>query len=231
MLQLRILESLTDARNYNRWLADLALPFLGHHPVEVGSGLGEFASLWLESGVPRITVSERDPAGVSALRDRLGHDGRVDVVQIDMTQPSLDGRLYSSAVALNVLEHIRDDTGALAAMSGRVEPGGAIIVLVPAHPFAMSAFDRAIGHWRRYTTRTLTATFRQSGLDLEEIHHVNAPGLLAWFVGMRLLRRTPSDTRAVQAYDRLVVPVARRIESAVKPPFGQSLLAIGRRPA
>jgi hypothetical protein len=32
-------------------------------------------------------------------------------------------------------------------------------------------------------------------------------------------------------FDRLAVPVVRRLEQRVTPPFGQSLLAVARRPA
>jgi hypothetical protein len=37
-LQSDVLEDLSDARRYRRWLADLARPYLGQHPVELGSG-------------------------------------------------------------------------------------------------------------------------------------------------------------------------------------------------
>ncbi len=229
MLQLRTLESLTAARNYNRWIAGLALPYLGDHPLEIGSGLGEFASLWLETGVPRITVSEADPAALAELQGRLGEDPRVDVMELDVTQAPVASRAFSAVVAVNVLEHIRDDVGALSAARTLVRPGGAVVVFAPAHEWAMSAFDRAIGHWRRYTIGGLRKTVEDAGLAVDEIRYVNAPGLLAWFVGMKLLRRTPTDARAVRLYDRFVVPATQRLERVVRPPFGQSLFAVGRR--
>ena len=39
-LQTDVLEGLSDARRYRRWLADIALPYLGDHPIEIGSGNG-----------------------------------------------------------------------------------------------------------------------------------------------------------------------------------------------
>ncbi len=103
-------------------------------------------------------------------------------------------------------------------------------MFVPAFPFAMSRFDRAVGHYRRYRRGTLTRVFEAANLRMERIHYVNAPGLLAWFVGMRLLRMTPQDSWSVRLWDRFVIPVARAFESRVRPPFGQSLLAIGSVP-
>jgi hypothetical protein len=40
-LQSRTLESLASVKNYHAWLTDLALPDLGDHPLELGSGLGD----------------------------------------------------------------------------------------------------------------------------------------------------------------------------------------------
>jgi hypothetical protein len=39
-LQSDVLEDLSDAHRYRRWLADLARPYLGEHPIEIGSGTG-----------------------------------------------------------------------------------------------------------------------------------------------------------------------------------------------
>jgi hypothetical protein len=65
---------------------------------------------------------------------------------------------------------------------------------------------------------------------VERLHYVNAPGLLAWFVGMRLLKLTPGEGPLLKVWDGAVVPVARAVESKVRPPFGQSVFAVGRVP-
>ena len=228
-IQHGVLETLEAARNYNAWIASLALPFLGANPIEVGSGTGTLARFWLEAGVPRLTVSEVDPVMLKRLRMSFDADSRVDVEEIDLLHaPSAE---HSALVGLNVIEHVADDVGGLRAAARLVRPGGAVVVFVPAFPFAMSDFDRAIGHHRRYTAATIRRTFSEAGLVVETIRYVNAPGLLAWLVGMRLLRLTPRDGIALSLWDRLVVPLARRVEGRRPPPFGQSLLAVGRTPA
>jgi hypothetical protein len=103
-----------------------------------------------------------------------------------------------------------------------------VVVFVPAFPFAMSDFDRAIGHYRRYTKDAARRAFADAGLVVEELRYVNVPGLAAWTVGMRLLRMRPRDGLVLRGWDRAVVPVARRVENRVSPPFGQSLLAVSR---
>jgi SAM-dependent methyltransferase len=227
-LQTVSLESLSEAKRYHRWLTDLAFPHLGEHPVEIGSGLGGYARTWLDDGLPAITVTERDPSRLRVLKDTFSGDGRVDVQALDVFDPP--HAEYSAMVAMNVLEHIEDHVGALRSAHRLLRPGGAVIMFVPAFEFAMSSFDRAIGHYRRYTTKSLGTAYEEAGLAIQSLHYVNAPGLVAWFTGMRLMGMTPKYGPTVKVWDAGVVPVARAIESRVHPPFGQSVFAVGRVP-
>jgi len=66
-LQSCTLESLTTAVRYHSWLTNLVRPYLGEHPLEIGSGLGDYAQTWIDSGTPQITVSDRDPSRFALL--------------------------------------------------------------------------------------------------------------------------------------------------------------------
>jgi SAM-dependent methyltransferase len=227
--QSRSLESVASAVRYHDWLTALARPWLGDHPLELGSGLGDYARRWLANGVPQITLIERDQDRLDVLRRSFREDARVKVLDVDILDPGVvpDGPGHSSYVAFNVLEHIPDHVGALRAAHRLVRPGGRVVMLVPAFQFAMSEFDRRVGHVRRYTKRSLAQAYREAGLELELVHYVNAPGLPAWFVGMRLLGMTPGDGALLRIWDSVVVPCARAVESRLRPPFGQSVFAVG----
>jgi hypothetical protein len=227
-LQSEALASLASVRNYHSWLTSLAEPYLGQHPIELGSGLGDYAQAWLDGGAPKITLTEIDDARSSFLRRRFQGESRIDVRRLDILDPPTAN--YSSLVAFNVLEHIEDHVAALQASHKLLVPGGAVVVFVPAFQFAMGPFDRRIGHFRRYTKGTLTAAYQAAGLDLELIRYVNAPGLFAWYLTVRLFRWTPGNGPAVQLWDRTITRAARAVEGKVTPPFGQSLFAVGRRP-
>ena len=137
---------------------------------------------------------------------------------------------YSAMVAFNVLEHIPDDVAALRAAHRLVRPGGAVVMFAPAFGFAMSKFDRAVGHVRRYTVGSMIDAMGQAGLSVEQAKYVNIPGLAAWFVGMRApaddAERRPDST----TWDTQVIPRTRRWEAEHKAPFGQSVFAVGRVP-
>jgi hypothetical protein len=103
-------------------------------------------------------------------------------------------------------------------------------MFVPAFPFAFGRFDRLVGHRRRYTKSSLETAFLRADLIPEVIHYVNAPGLVVWFVAVRLLGMTPTSGRLLGLWDAAVVPVARTVEGRVRPPFGQSVFGVARVP-
>lgn len=224
--QTQVLESMADAPRYRSWLLSMAWPYLGDDPIELGSGLGDYAQGWLDLGQPRITVTEADPARLALLGQRFAADARVSVRRIDLDAPGAG--THSSFVSFNVLEHLPDDVAALRAARALVRPGGYVFSFVPAFPIAMSDFDRQIGHVRRYRAASMTKVLVSAGLRPVEVTYVNAPGLLAWILGMRLLRMNPGDGPFMKIWDRTVVPVVRAVEQRIRMPFGQSVVAVGR---
>jgi SAM-dependent methyltransferase len=228
VVQSETLESLASAVNYNAWLTSLALPFLGERPLELGSGLGDYAQAWLDAGVPHVTVSEADPARLADLHTRFGTEPRAEVTSFDIMSPPAGE--HSALVAFNVLEHIPDDVGALRGARTLLRPGGAVVMFVPAFEFAMSRFDRQVGHVRRYTVPAMREAMSRAGLTSIEARYVNLPGLPAWFFGMRLLRMSPGEGPLLSVWDKAVIPLARRWETRHRVPFGQSVFAVGRVP-
>ncbi|MCW2681715.1 MAG: putative methyltransferase [Frankiales bacterium] len=225
--QSQVLEHLVEAANYRRWLVDLALPHLGDDPLEVGSGLGHYAADWAAAGVPRWTASEADPLRLQQLRERFADDPVVRVRELAV--PIEETASHSAVVAYNVLEHVPDDVGALRGFAGLLRPGGAVVLVVPAFPSAMSEFDLAIGHQRRYRRRSLRAAAEAAGLRVEVLHHLNWIGLIAWYLTVKLLKGRPKAGLLLTVYDRGIVPWLRRLEARVTPPFGQSLFLVARK--
>jgi SAM-dependent methyltransferase len=62
---------------------------------------------------------------------------------------------FDIILLFDVLEHIPDDKGFLEALNFHLAPGGRLILNVPACPWAYSEYDKAGGHERRYSIRTL----------------------------------------------------------------------------
>ncbi|MCG5453365.1 class I SAM-dependent methyltransferase [Micromonospora hortensis] len=227
-VQSEVLEGLATAVNHRRWFIELAVPYLGDDPIEIGSGLGDYALEWSER-LPRFTATEADPDRLVQLKERLADRPNVDVRQ--MLLPHNDRGDYSAAVSYNVLEHIEDHVGALQSMRDLVRPGGAVIIIVPAFQFAMGPADIATGHVRRYTKKTLGAAMTDAGLTIEKMHYANALGLIGYFMATKVFRLMPKEGPMVKVYDTLILPATKAAEQLVLPPFGQSVFAVARVPA
>ena len=227
-LQTEILENLTETKHYRDWLCSLARPYLGDNPLELGCGNGDYADHWLSRGLERITLTEIDPVRYELTRQRFADDDRVKFTHVDVEAPqSAD---YTAMVSFNVLEHIDNDWAALRAARSLLRPGGYVFHLVPAFPIGMSDFDRQVGHFRRYRKHDLIWRAQDAGLQIEKVHYLNAPGLIAWMLFMRLLRGHPKPGPLLTIWDSCVIPVERRIERRVRPPFGQSAVLVARTP-
>lgn len=226
-VQSEVLEGLATAVNHRRWFVDLAVPYLGDDPIEIGSGLGDYALEWAPH-FQRFTATEGDPERLVRLKERMAEHPTVDVRQ--MLLPTEETGDYSAAVSYNVLEHIDDHVGALRSISRLVRPGGAIVLIVPAFMFAMSPVDVATGHVRRYTKKTMRAALTEAGLEVEKVHYANALGLIGYYMATSVFKLTPKEGAMVKVYDKLVLPATKGAETIIKPPFGQSVFAVARTP-
>jgi hypothetical protein len=227
-LQSEVLEDLRGARHYRRWLVELVAPHLGDDPIEIGSGIGDYAAE-LATGRAGYTATEADRDRLTGLAQRFADHPVVRVRRLSLPVDAADAAGgHSAALLLNVLEHIGDDVAALQCTASLVRPGGAVIVFVPAFNAAMSRFDRLIGHHRRYTRASLTAAMTTAGLRVEQARYVNSVGLISWFLLMRCARMIPRDGPALRCYDATVIRAVARIERHLRPPFGQSVLAVAR---
>jgi ubiquinone/menaquinone biosynthesis C-methylase UbiE len=224
-IQSEVLEGLATAVNHRRWFIELALPYLGDDPIEIGSGLGDYALEWSEH-LPRFTATEADPERLVQLKERLAERPNIDVRQ--MLLPTNETGSYTAAVSYNVLEHIEDHVTALRSMATLVQPGGRIIIIVPAFMFAMSNVDIATGHVRRYTKKTMRAAMEAAGLEIEKLHYANALGLIGYYTATSIFKLAPKEGPMVKIYDTLVLPVTKAMERFVRPPFGQSVFAVAR---
>jgi SAM-dependent methyltransferase len=232
------LESLENAHRYNRWTFDRVKGALGRRVLEVGCGTGTITQFLTDREL--VVGVDVVPQYVEACRARFkGAPNLVFLVQDLTAHASLDlppglrasvgeTEVFDSAVSVNVFEHIPDDVAALEAVYRLLAPGGAVNLLVPSHPRLMSPFDGAIGHYRRYTKPELRAKLEAAGFVVERLRRSNPVGAAGWLVNNVLLRRRRLG--AVGLYDRMV-PLLSRIDTLIEPPFGLSLVAVGRKPA
>lgn len=86
----------------------------------------------------------------------------------------------------DVVEHIENEESFMAAVLYHIKPGGLVAINVPAMPSLFSAYDRRVGHVRRYTVPTLRRLGERCSLKAEAITYWGLP--LVPLLYMRTLR-------------------------------------------
>lgn len=150
---------------------------------------------------------------------------------------------FDAVLALDVLEHLDDDAGALRHLANLVRPGGLAILTVPARPDLWSEFDMIQGHKRRYLRQEFQGVIEKTGL----FGRVRVVSCWPWLVPLaRWSRRRPiggGTASSWEVYERYVRPPAMPVRWVMNALFrfsegrilaggeadGTSLLAWARR--
>jgi SAM-dependent methyltransferase len=226
------IQTLMDAAsNYNRWIADQARAHVGCRVLDAGCGAGNLMAMLLDRELV-VGVDVWDEF-VGIVGRRFAHHTNVWVHRFDLCDPAMVEALRThrldSAMLSNVLEHIEDDGAALRNITSVLPPVSPIFLLVPAFMGIYGAHDKEDHHFRRYTKRSLATTLSSLPVTIERQYYMNLPGFFAWYLLGRVIGK-PLGRTEVGLYDKLV-PLIRAVEARVRPPFGQSLVALLRTTA
>ena len=226
----RTLEVFMRTPRLNLWLYSKLAPVVRGDVLEIGSGIGNLSRLILKDASTAV-LTERQPPYLNALRETFGDDPRVTVAPYDLDgdpSPLIAARLYDTIVAVNVIEHIRDDAALVRRLTTLLKPGGNLALYVPGCPSAYGSLDRALGHYRRYTRRSLSELLAAAGLVVSPPKYMNLLGLFGWAINGRLLGRDRLSQRQIAAFERLMPLLS--LEDRIRLPLGLGLYATAARP-
>jgi SAM-dependent methyltransferase len=212
-----------NSQNYLRWIADLVGPHLGQRVLEVGAGIGSITSLYADGR--DVVASDLSTACVEAMRERFADAPHITVSQSDLRELESTGERFDSVLLVNVLEHIEDDAGVLAMLTTLLSAHGRIVVYVPALNGLYGAWDKKVGHFRRYSKWRMREVANVAGLDLVDLRYVNALAIPAWAAFSRTdVDRTQGSSLSI--WDRVGVPLSRTMEDRIRLPIGLNVLAV-----
>jgi SAM-dependent methyltransferase len=215
------------AVHWKRYVARAIGPFIGARVLDVGAGLGSNVVYLHHAGVRDWLALEPDAAmaGEIAAAVAQGDLPATCRARAGDTRTLGAAEGFDSVLYLDVLEHIEDDRAELARAAAHLAPGGALIVLAPAHPFLYTPFDKAIGHFRRYTRASLVAA-APAGLELRRCWMLDSVGYFASLANRLLLQSAMPTARQIAVWDRLMVPPSRWLDPATGHRFGKSIVAV-----
>ena len=224
------LEVFANALHWKDYWASIIRPHVRGRVLEVGAGLGGSTEAICSGSETEWCCLEPDPALVSRIESRiecgeLKANCRAEAGTIaDLpSTPDWDTILY-----IDVLEHIEDDAAEMREAAARLAPGGALIVVSPAHGWLYSEFDAAIGHFRRYTRASLAAAVPPS-LEQKSLRYLDSVGVLLSLANRMLLRSPEPSHAQIAVWDRWVVPVSRAIDPLLAYRLGKTVAGVWYR--
>ncbi|MCP5500261.1 MAG: methyltransferase [Leptospiraceae bacterium] len=220
---IQTLETIEEARNYNKWIAEKFEDYLGEHNLEIGAGRGTISAIISEK-FP-LEVFEIAEDNVAFLQKRFANNKNIKAVEKDFLECNKYSH-YDCIYSSNVLEHIEEDGKFLFHSMKLLKTGGFFIAVVPAMPLLYSKFDSIIGHVRRYSKKDLSRfkdVLQQNGFSFKIIkyRYFNPIGAFGWFIKMKLMNNTvvkKSDAMTMNA----ILPFVSFLDY-IPFPFGQSL--------
>jgi glycosyltransferase involved in cell wall biosynthesis len=224
-----ILDVLSDAKHFNRWMADTLRPHVGNRIMEIGAGIGNISVLLCRHRELYI-ATDIDREHLARLSVRLAHRPQVRVQYCNLEEP--DGFAnhqndLDTAICVNVLEHVANDAAGLRHIHSVLRPGGQAIILVPQDMKVFGTLDEVLQHCRRYSKEELRDKMQQAGFTVThmiEFNRVTRPG---WIWNGRILKRRYFSRFQIGTFDRFVW-LWKRLDHYMPWP-GTSLIAVGVR--
>ena len=211
------LEVMKCAVNYNKFLHDLVKSGTrrGDKILDFGAGVGTFAKLLRDDGYDVVCL-EVDPLQAQGLRE----DGFKVYLSINDVESDYFDYIYS----LNVLEHIQDDIGVVVSLYEKLGKEGRLFIYVPAMQHLYSSMDKKVGHYRRYTIKSLIDVVAYTPMEMIEIAYADSLGYFAT-LAYKLFgsEHGDIDTKTVELYDKRIFPMSRFIDKYTNRYFGKNV--------
>lgn len=223
------LEMFQFAQNWKHYFSSFFRPYVRGQVAEVGAGIGANVPYFMNSSVKHYQCFEPDSKLAAQIQEKI-QDGRLPPecsVQADILPETLQDA-FDTILYIDVIEHIADDAAEIAKAARALRPGGSLCVLVPANPKDYSAFDKSVGHFRRYTRQSLLQLV-QPPLTLDWCRYLDSVGSLASKTNKLLLQQSLPSQKQVKVWDRLLVPASRLFDKASGYRFGKSLLLVAKK--
>jgi SAM-dependent methyltransferase len=196
---------LIGPERFNTWPLVESLLRADSRCLEVAPGLRPRLPM---AGTRFVDVSER---AVARLREAGACADVATIVDLPFANDSFD-----LVCAMDVVEHVEDDVGALSELTRVLAPHGTLLISVPLHQSHWTAFDEFVGHCRRYEPARLTSLLAQFGLHVERSAVYGMQPRSSRLLDLGLWYLVNQRERAMWWYNRVFMPLAIRFQKPLK---------------
>lgn len=205
-----------------------------HKPsiLDVGCGTGVLLSELSQYG-ESYGIDTSSSARMFCIDRGIKNVSEGNVLDIGFQQNTLD-----LVLALDIIEHVDDDSRALAEIYRVLKPGGIAILFVPAYMYLWGTTDVFSEHKRRYTRPMLCERTQKTGFELLHSSYFNTflfPFIALWRLSNRVFKFQKQSDMEVNGtiMNKLfywIFFLESKLLRFVSFPFGVSILLVCRKP-
>jgi len=219
---------ISAAEKFNHWMFQTISRFCTDEILEIGSGIGNISQFFIRQQA-QISLSDYNIEYCNILKHKYPQN---NVFQLDLANENFETKYstlcntFSTVFALNVIEHIENDSLAIRNCSKLLKTNGKLIILVPAYSFLYCQFDTNLGHFRRYTKNKLTELIQKNGFELFHSQYFNAAGIPGWLFSGKILNRKMIPSSQMAIFNK-IVPLFKLLDKISFHQFGLSAISVG----
>ena len=226
------LKAISAANKFNEWMYQSIAPNCNGKILEIGSGIGNISEYFIKNG-SEIYLSDIRDNYLEFLENNYNSKA-AGILKMDIVDPNFEEvyaehiGTFDTVFALNVVEHIKDDTLAMANIKKLLKEGGKAVILVPAFNTLYNSFDEALEHYRRYTKKTLNKVFDNNQFEIQQSSYFNAAGIAGWILSGAILKKKTIPAGQMKLYNKLV-PIFKVVDKVILNTFGLSVITVGKK--
>lgn len=222
------LELFAHALNWKASLRRQISPYLGKTVLEVGAGIGATTRMLCDGTQDHWRLLEPDAPMALQLTNQVKNGELPACCESQAGTVADVAEQFDSLIYIDVLEHIPEDRAEIAAAAEKVKSGGYVVVLSPAHQHLYTAFDKRIGHCRRYS-KGMLASLTPPTLKIERLRYLDSVGYFASLANRLLLRQSMPTLNQIRMWDGLMVPISGLLDPVLSYGAGKSVLCVWRK--
>jgi len=228
------LDAISDADKFNDWMYNTIKPFSKGKILEIGSGIGNISNSFIEDDKSIMLSDIREGYCARLEKKFLNKKSFLGTQVMNLTDPNFETEFkdqletFDTVFALNVVEHIYDDSLAIKNAKKLLKKGGHLIILVPSYNSLMNGFDKELGHYRRYNKKSLSLLFKENQFEIIHSQYFNFMGIFGWYVSGNILKNDTIPKGQMNLYNTLV-PLFKLVDKLMFKQVGLSTILVGKK--
>jgi len=212
----------------NLWVKYIILQikdYLKDNILEVGAGYGTFTKSYMNN-FKDISLLDSDKKNIKLLIRKFNENKNIKVLKSEVRDLKQN---FNTIIYFNVLEHIEADILEIENSIQKLNIGGHLIILVPAHQKLYSKLDRAVGHYRRYDINFFKKNIFKNA-RIVELKYLDIFGYFLYFLNKFFFKEETFPTKLkIFIWDKIFTPFTIVVDFLFRYKFGKNILCIYKK--